>query len=140
MTMNFKNNDNMKKTYLLLAAAVLVFVCSVVGFVRYNAPTYSTSFYFKVTSKAMIVEVTYNPDQSPQVERYIDSCLQPEVVFGSRHKVNTDVQISSSRLKYQVKASPGELKMTADKNSNSESSLNRLKSIFDGLKSVIKAD
>jgi hypothetical protein len=130
----------MKKTYLLLAAAVLVFVCSVVGFVRNNAPNHSTSFLYKVTSKAMIIEVTYNPDQAPQVEKYIDSCLQPEIVFGNRHKVNTDVQISSSQLKYQVKAAPGELKMTAGKNSNSASSLHKLKNIFEGLKSVIKPD
>ena len=130
----------MKKTYLLLAAAILVFVCSVVGFVHNNAPNHSTSFFFKVTSKALIVEVEYDPEQAPQVEKYIDSCLQPEIVFGNTHKVNKDVQISGSELKYHVKASPGELKMTADKNSNSASSLNKLKNILDGLKSVIKPD
>ena len=130
----------MKKTYLLLAAAVLVFVFSVVGFVRNNAPNHSTSFLYKVTSKAMIIEVAYNPEQAPQVEKFIDSCLQPEIVFGNSHKVNKDVLISSIQLKYQVKASPGELKMTADKISNAPSSLNKLKNIFDGLKSVIKPD
>lgn len=128
----------MKTTYFLLSAAILFFFFSTVFFLRGNAPSHNTSFIFKVTSKAIITKVTYDPDQAPQVEKYIDSCLQPEIVFGDQHKVNKEVLISSSQLKYHIKGSPGALTMTADKNSNTVSSLNKLKNILEGLKSVIK--
>ena len=127
----------MKTIYLTFYIAIILFF-SAAGFLYCNAPGHNTSFTIKVTSTAIIMNVTYNPDQAPQVENYIDSCLQPEVVFGDKHKANKEVQISSSQLKYIIKGSPGALKMTADKKSNADSSLNKLKNIFEGLKSVIK--
>ena len=128
----------MKKTYLLLSAASLLFFFSIAFFLDAKAPNHNTSFIYKVTSTAIITEVTYDPDQAPQVEKYIDSCLQPEVVFGDRHKANKEVQINSSQLHYQIKGSPGSLNMKADKRSNSISSQDKLKNILEGLKSVIK--
>lgn len=83
------------------------------------------------------MEAIYNSDPAPLVEKYIDSCLQPEVVFGERHKTNKDVEIKSSQLKFHIKGSPGSLNMTAGKRSNTVS-LDTLKNIFEGLKSVIK--
>jgi hypothetical protein len=130
----------MKTTYFLLSAAIVFFFFSTAFFLRGNAPGHNTSFIFKVTSTAMITKVTYDADQAPQVEKYLDSCLQPEIVFGDKHTVNKEVLISSSQLKYHIKGSPGALTMTADKRSNSASSLNKLKTIFEGLKSVIKPD
>jgi hypothetical protein len=128
----------MKKMHLLLSLALLVFFFSAVSFMHIAAPAYSTSFSYHESSTEVITKVTYNADQSPLVEKYIDSCLQPVVVFGDKHKVNKEVQISSSELNYTVKGSPGSLTMKALKVNNSASSLKRLKDIFDGLKSVIK--
>lgn len=128
----------MKTTYLLLSVALLFFFFSTAFILHANAPGNNTSFSITVTSTAIIIKVTYDPDQSPQVEKYIDSCLQPEVVFGDKHTANKEVQISSNQLKYHIKGSPGSLKMRADKNSNSTSSLNKLRNILEGLKTVIK--
>ena len=128
----------MKKMYLLLSLALLVFFFSAVSFMHIAAPNHSISFSYSVTSTAVITKVIYNPDQAPQVEKYIDSCLQPVVVLGDKHKANKEVQISSSELNYTVKGSPGSLTMKALKVNNSASSLKRLKDIFEGLKSVIK--
>jgi hypothetical protein len=130
----------MKIIYLLLAVAVVVFSLSVAGFLHANAPNHNTSFNITITSTAIVTKATYDPDQAPQVEQYIDSCLQPQVVFGDKHKVDKEVQISDSQLSYHIEGSPGTLNMTADKNSNSGSSLNKLKNIFEGLQSVIKPD
>jgi hypothetical protein len=128
----------MKNTYLLLSLAFLVFFFSAASFLQATAPNHHTSFSYSVTSTAVITKVTYNPDQSPLVEKYIDSCLQPVVVFGDKHKANKEVQITSSELNYTVKGSPGSLTMKALKINNSASSLKKLKDIFEGLKSVIK--
>jgi hypothetical protein len=128
----------MKTTYLLLSVAIVFFFFSTAFFLRSNAPSHHTSFFFTVTSTAIITKIAYDPDQAPQVEKYLDSCLQPVVVFGGKHTANKEVQITSSQLKYHIKGSPGALKMTADKKSNADSSLKKLKNIFEGLKSVIK--
>lgn len=128
----------MKKTYLLLSLVLLVFFFSAARFLNANTPNFNTSFHYQVTSKAVTTEVTYPTDQALLVEKYIDSCLQPIPVFGASHKVNKEVAISISELKYHIKGSPGSLTMKAYKNENSASSLNRLKSIFEGLKSVVK--
>lgn len=130
----------MKNVYLLLSIAGLALFISATGFLRVNAPNHSTSFIYKVTSKAVITRVSYDPDQAPQVEKYIDSCFSPEVVFGDNHKTNKEIRISSSELHYVIKGSPGSLIMTAYKMSNSAASLSRLKSTWEGLKSVIKPD
>ena len=127
----------MKTIYLTFYIAIILFV-SAAGFQYCNAPGHKTAFTISVTSTAIIMNVTYNPDQAQQVENYIDSCLQPEVVFGDKHKANKEVQINSSQLNYFIKGSPGTLIMTADKKSNADSSLNKLKNIFEGLKTVIK--
>jgi hypothetical protein len=128
----------MKNTYLLLSVAILTFSFSAVGFLRTNVPSHHTSFIFTSTSTAVTMKVTYDPDQAPQVEKYIDSCLQPAVVFGDKHKANKEVQVSSSQLIYHIKGSPGSLNIRADKNSNADSSLDKLKKILEDLKSVIK--
>jgi hypothetical protein len=128
----------MKKMHLLLSLALLVFFFSAVSFINTAAPTYSTSFSYHESSTEVITKVKYNADQSPLVEKYIDSCLQPVVVFGGKHKANKDVQINSSELNYTVKGSPGSLTIKALKANNSASSLKRLKEIFEGLKNVIK--
>jgi hypothetical protein len=128
----------MKKISLLLSIGVLAFVLSVANFLNKNNPHHYISFSYKVTSTAITIKAIYNPEQAPQVEKYIDSCLQPEVVFGNKHKADKEVQISSSQLTYYIKGSPGTLKITADKESNSTSSLHKLKNILEGLKSFIK--
>jgi hypothetical protein len=134
----FKNNHDMKKIYLLLSAAILVFFFAVTSFMRINYPTHQTSFTVKITTTAIMLKVKYDPGQAPQVERYIDSCLQPEIVFGDKRKANKEVQMNGDQLRFHIKGSPGSLSMTADKKSNTASSLDKLKSIFEGLKSVIK--
>jgi formylmethanofuran dehydrogenase subunit A len=128
----------MKTIYVLMSVAILALFLSVAGFMHANAPGHPTSFSITVTSTAIITKVTYDPDQAPQVEKYIDSSLAPELVFGDKHEVDKEVQISGSELKYHIEGSPGKLNMTADKKSNADSSLNKLKNIFEGLKSVIK--
>jgi hypothetical protein len=128
----------MKKMYLLLSLALLVFFFSAVSFIHISAPNYGTSFSYHESTTEVITKVIYNADQSPHVEKYIDSCLQPVVVFGDKHKTNKEVQISSSELNYTVKGSPGSLTMKALKANNSASSLKKLKDIFEGLKSVVK--
>jgi len=129
----------MKKMYLLLSLAFMVFFFSAVSFIHVAAPNYSTSFSYHESNTEVITKVTYNADQSPLVEQYIDSCLQPVVVFGDKHKINKEVKISSSGLNYTVKGSPGSLTMKALKANNSASSLKKLKEIFEGLKRVVKS-
>lgn len=128
----------MKKTYLLLSLALLFFFFSAVSFIHVTALNYSTSFSYHESNTKVITKVTYNAEQSPLVEKYIDSCLQPVVVFGDKDKTNKEVQISSGGLNYTVKGSPGSLTMKALKANNSASSLKKLKDIFEGLKHVIK--
>lgn len=130
----------MKKTYLLLSLALLVFFFSAACFLYANTPNFNISFHYKVTSKAVSTEVSYPTDRAPMVEKYIDSCLQPVPVFGAEHKVNKEVAISVSELKYHIKGSPGSLTMKAYKNENSAASLVRLKNIFEGLKSVVTSN
>jgi hypothetical protein len=128
----------MKNTYLLLSVAILTFSLSAAAFLRTNAPSHHTSFIFTSTSTVITIKVTYDPEQAPQIEKYIDSCLQPAIVFGDKHKINEEVQVSSGQLTYNIKGSPGILNITADKKSNAVSSLDKLKNILEGLKSVIK--
>lgn len=128
----------MKKMYLLLSLALMVFFFSAVSFMNIAAPDYSTSFGYHESNTEVITKVSYNAEQSPLVEKYIDSCLQPVVVFGDKHKANKEVQISSSELNYTVKGKPGSLTIKALKANNSTASLKKLTDIFEGLKSVIK--
>ena len=130
----------MKKTYLLLSLALLVFFFSAACFLYANTPNFNISFHYKVTLKAITTEVSYPTERAPMVEKYLDSCLQPVPVFGAEHKVNKVVAISTGELKYHIKGSPGSLTMKAYKNENSASSLVRLKNIFEGLKSVVTSN
>ncbi|GGH79276.1 hypothetical protein GCM10011379_48400 [Filimonas zeae] len=120
-----------------MVAAILVLVVSASAFLHENAPGSATSFSYSLSSKAATVKVKYDREQASQVEKYIDSCLQPEIVFGGEHTVKKDVQISSG-VNYHIKASPGALKITADKSDNDTHALNKLRSICEGLRSVVK--
>ena len=129
----------MKKMYLLLSLALMIFFFSAVSFMNIAAPNYSTSFSYHESDTEVITKVSYNADQSPLVEKYIDSCLQPVVIFGDKHKADKEVQISSSELNYTVKGKPGSLTIKALKANNSPASLKKLKNIFEGLKRVVKS-
>lgn len=128
----------MKKVYLLMFAAIVVLAVSASAFLRKNTPNNERTFSYTVTSKLVAIKVAYNPEQSPQVERYIDSCLQPEVVFGEEHTVNKEVQINNGRLNYHVKGEPGWLKITAERKENDVDARTKLREILEGLKSVVK--
>jgi len=131
---------NMKKTYLLLSLALMIFFFSAACFLYANTPNFNTSFHYKATSKAITTEVSYPTQKAPRVEKYIDSCLLPVTVFGEEHKINKEVAISVSELKYHIKGKPGSLSMKAYKNENSAASLDKLKNIFEGLKSVVTSN
>ncbi|SIT29878.1 hypothetical protein SAMN05421788_10966 [Filimonas lacunae] len=128
----------MKKIYLLLAVALLCLVISAATFVHFSASYSSTSSSYTANATAVTIKATYNPEQAPLVEKYVDSCLQPVVVFGTAHKVNKDIAINESQLLYHVKASPGTLTITASPKENDRHSLDKLRNILDGLGSVIK--
>lgn len=129
----------MKKIYLLLLAAIIILVISVSAFLHSNYPTHSTSFIYAVTATTITVETTYDPAQAPQVASYMDSCLLPQVIFGQDVKVNKEViTFNNSKLHYHIKGAPGSLTIIAPKTGNDSLAIRKLKSIFEGLKSVIK--
>ena len=128
----------MKKTYLLLSLALLVFFFSAACFLYANTPNFNISLRYKSTSNAITTEVSYPTDHAPRVEKFIDSCLQPATVFGEEHTINKEVAISGDELRYHIKGSPGSLSIKAYKKENSAASLARLKNIFEELKNVVK--
>lgn len=130
----------MKKVYLLMSAAILVLVVSASAFLRANAPNHGNAFSYTVTDNTVSIKVVYNPEQASRVEIYVDSCLQPQIVFGHDHAVNKEVLAGNGRLGFHVKAKPGALKITADRSGDNTDARNKLRGMLEGLRSLIKPE
>lgn len=125
----------MKTIYFLFAVCLVCFFISITSFLNENTAGHKISFSISETPAAFKLKISYHPDKAPQVEKYIDSCLYPEVVFGNMHKINKEV-ITADQLQFHIKGTPGTLYLTADKRINSASSLDKIRQVCKGLKSV----
>lgn len=129
----------MKAIYFIFSILLLTVIISMISFFKKNTVHHTTSFAISDTKTAIKLQITYNANQADKVEKYIDSCFQPEVIFGNSHKVNKEVRIKNEAV-FHINASQGSFCLTADKKSNSKASLDEVINMCNGLRAVIKPD
>ena len=95
----------------------------------------SVSLAIKETTSRYQLQISYNHDRAAAVEKYIDSCFAPVMIFGAQHKIDKDIRINSESS-FHIKADKGHLLLVADKDNNSTASLNKLRGINEGIKAV----
>ena len=126
---------DMKTIYVLCTICLLSSAIILYNFFGSYFHGNSVSLAVKETTSRYQLQLHYNLDHAEAVEKYIDSCFAPVVVFGTAHKIEKDV-IINTESRFHIKADKGHLQLIADKDNNSTASLNKLRGINEGFKAV----
>lgn len=127
----------MKTAYILFSVSVVLVVISISLFLSNNTTSHKTAVSYAETPTSYIFRASYNASQAELVEKYIDSCFSPVVIFGTTHKIKKEV-ITADNTRFDIKASQGSFYIKADKKLNSQAALDKLINTCMGLKNVIK--
>lgn len=124
----------MKKVYLIPACWIAVAAIFISWYVAKNPRGTGVSVTDSNTSYKM--DAYYHSSKTPNVARYIDSCLEPAPLLFDHDFVQSNVTLEDS-IHFLIKHSAGKLLIEAQKKDNSPASLERIKQLCTGIKETI---
>lgn len=122
----------MKKLFSILLACLLALGIAGAG-CRLGGTTVA------ITESHYVYEfsATFNKKKTGEIQQYINQSVRPDNIFeSSRDRVNITTTLQD-HTKFQVKASPGELRIRMNKEENTPESVERIKKMCEEIKTII---
>ena len=134
---SFIKKNKMKKT-LFVVVAILFSMCLFISCSRHRRHRHNISVSVTESHDIYKLQAEYNEDKTGAVQRYINRQIAPNGLFASTEDYfDVDTELKD-KTKFYIKASPGELIIKLNKQENSYASYTRIKSICEGVTSIIK--
>ncbi|MBB6501912.1 hypothetical protein [Pedobacter cryoconitis] len=80
---------------------------------------------------------SYNEDKTPKVEQYLSQYVPQTAIFKPGHPSEIRVTLAD-KSEFNIKSTPGELRINLDKKLNTKTSLNNIKRISKELKDILQ--
>lgn len=120
----------MKKNSLIVLITAIVFSSC-----WYNRNNVSVSI--KEDEDEYSLQAKYNPAKTQNVQRYIQSQLEPNKIFNNTNGMVDVTAVLDDDTKLYIKSNRGSLKIKFDKEENSEEAYYRVKEMCEEIKDII---
>jgi hypothetical protein len=113
---------------------VSIFSCSDFGSKSNNR---NINVYINETKEEYEFSTSYEINKTRRVQKYINQQIRPNALFTS---VDDDLNVTTllnDRTKFYIKSSAGKLKIIINKIENSQASIARIKTMCEGVKSIV---
>jgi len=129
---------NKMKTSFFIAAFCLVSLSIFVGWIKFQHHNGDISISAKDTDDAFTYTASFDEDYTNRVQDYINHSMRPNGLFRSTHDYFNVTTTLADHTNFNVKESPGNLKIEIDKRTNSTASYLRIKKMCEGVSEVLK--
>jgi hypothetical protein len=125
------------KTSFFLAAFCLIGLSAFLIYAKFDTHGNRTSITISEDDDTYELEAIYNAENTGMVEQYINKSIAPNSLAGSVHDYFDASTSLPDHTQFHVKESPGKVDITLDKRKNSTMSYHRIKTMCEGIKSLV---
>jgi hypothetical protein len=125
------------KTTVLFAAFSIVALGAFLVWARFNDFDHSINISVAEDGQYYTFSAQYDPRATGKVEAYINKSISPDQMGSSINDYIDANTVLTDNTRFYIKEVPGKLKIRLDKKSNSTASYYRIKTMCDGLKSLM---